>query len=86
MPLRFLPRGCADSVGTLGGWTFYSSEPSSVFPLSCVFFSFFFNFLFIIVFLERGEGKEKERERNTNVWLPLGCPLLGTWPKTGHVL
>ena len=23
---------------------------------------------------------EKERERNINVWLPLTCPLLGTWP------
>ena len=41
-----------------------------------------FNFLkiFIYLFLERGEGKEKERERNINMWLPLACPLLGTWP------
>ena len=31
--------------------------------------------------LERGEGKEKE-ERNINVWLPLQCPLLETWPTT----
>ena len=23
---------------------------------------------------------EKVRERNINVWLPLACPLLGTWP------
>ena len=37
---------------------------------------------FIYLFLERGEGKEKERERNINVWLPLTCPLLGTWPTT----
>ena len=37
---------------------------------------------FIYLFLERGEGKEKERERNINVWLPLMCPLLGTWPAT----
>ena len=37
---------------------------------------------FIYLFLERGEGKEKERERNINVWLPLTCPLLGTWPAT----
>ena len=44
---------------------------------------FFFLFLdFIYLFLERGEGKEKERERNINVWLPLMCPLLGTWPVT----
>ena len=37
---------------------------------------------FIYLFLERGEGREKEREKNINVWLPLGCPLLGTWPAT----
>ena len=30
-----------------------------------------------------GKGeKEKERERNINVWLPLMCSLLGTWPTT----
>ena len=34
------------------------------------------------LFLEREEGKEKERERNINVWWPLTCPLLGTWPTT----
>ena len=45
--------------------------------------SFYFLFLnFIYLFLERGEGKEKERERNINVWLPLMCPPLGTWPTT----
>ena len=37
---------------------------------------------FIYLFLERGEGKEKETEGNINVWLPLACPLLGTWPAT----
>ena len=25
---------------------------------------------------------EKETERNINVWLPLVCPPLGTWPAT----
>ena len=30
----------------------------------------------------RGEGREEDRERNINVWLPLVCPLLGTWPET----
>ena len=35
---------------------------------------------FIYLFLERGE--EGEREGNINVWLPLVCPLLGTWPAT----
>ena len=34
------------------------------------------------LFLDRGEGREKERERNINVWLPLTCPALGTWPTT----
>ena len=37
---------------------------------------------FIYLFLERGEGREKEKDRNSNVWLPLVCPLLGTWPPT----
>ena len=37
---------------------------------------------FKILFIERGEGREKERERNITVWLPLECPLLGTWPAT----
>ena len=40
---------------------------------------FFVIYLFI---LERGKRKEKERERNINVWLPLVCPQLGTWPAT----
>ena len=40
----------------------------------------FFKDLFI--YLERGKGREKERERNINMWLPLSCLLLGTWPAT----
>ena len=36
---------------------------------------------FIHLFLERGRERE-ERKRNINVWLPLVCPLPGTWPKT----
>ena len=36
----------------------------------------------LFIYFERGEGREKERERNINVWLPLTCPLLGTWPTT----
>ena len=35
-----------------------------------------------IYVLERGRGKENKRERNINVWLPLMCPQLGTWPAT----
>ena len=29
-----------------------------------------------------GERRENEGEKNMNVWLPLLCPLLGTWPAT----
>ena len=42
----------------------------------------FIYFLIIYLFLERGKGKEKEKEKNINVWLPLTCSLLGTWPAT----
>ena len=37
---------------------------------------------FVYLFFYREEGREKERERNVNVWLPLVCPQLGTWPTT----
>ena len=50
-------------------------------PLNHVY-AFILNILFICLFLERGEGREEERERNINVWLPLMCTLLGTWPAT----
>ena len=33
------------------------------------------------MFRQRGREK-KERERNINVWSPLECPVLGTWPAT----
>ena len=36
---------------------------------------------FIYSFLERGQEKENE-ERIINVWLPLACPVPGTWPAT----
>ena len=42
----------------------------------------FFKMIVFILFLDRGEGSEKGRERNINVWMPLACPLLGTWPAT----
>ena len=45
-------------------------------------FIFFKIYLFVCLFVEREEGREKERERNSNMWLPLTCPLLGTWPAT----
>ena len=41
----------------------------------------FYRFLKIYFFLERGEGGKK-RERNIDMWLPLVCPPLGTWPTT----
>ena len=53
---------------------------STVFTSLGFFLINFLNILFIYLFLERGEGKEKERERNINVWLPLTCPILQTWP------
>ena len=38
---------------------------------------------FIYLVLDRGEEREKEkRERDINVWLPLQCPPLETWPAT----
>ena len=40
------------------------------------------NIYIFYLFLERQEGRENERERNINVWLPLKCPQLGTWPTT----
>ena len=52
-------------------------------PLSCsIFLTYFFFKDFIYLFLEKGEGRGKERKRNINVWLPLACPQLGTWPTT----
>ena len=41
--------------------------------------------MFLKRFWERGEEKEKERERNIHVWLPLTCPLLGSWLQPRHV-
>ena len=48
-------------------------------PLAVIWF--YFKILFIL-FLGKEQGREKERERNINVWLPLVCPLLETWPAT----
>ena len=44
--------------------------------------TFLFLFKDFILFLEKGEEREKERETNIHVWLPLTCPLLGTWRAT----
>ena len=47
-----------------------------------VYISRIFFLVLVIYFLERGEGRGKERERKINVWLPLTCSPLGTWPTT----
>ena len=39
----------------------------------------FFKRSYLFIY-DRGEGREKERERKINVWLPLMCPPLGSWP------
>ena len=36
-------------------------------------------FMYLFIFRERGKEGEREGE---NVWLPLTCPSLGTWPAT----
>ena len=43
-------------------------------------FFLFFQRFYLFIFRER--GREEDRGRNINVWLPLTCPLLGTWPAT----
>ena len=47
----------------------------------CLLILFYFLKIFHL-FLERGERRDKEKEKNISVWLPLTCPLLGTWPET----
>ena len=48
--------------------------PRGLFP------NFFLKILFIYFWREGIRGRK--RERNINVWLPLTCPSLGTWPAT----
>ena len=38
--------------------------------------------MYFLFLFWRGGEKEKEVERNISVWLPLACPLLGTWHAT----
>ena len=49
--------------------------------ITILLFSFFF-FLRFYLLISRQRGREGERDRNIHVWLPLVCPLLGTWPAT----
>ena len=51
-------------------------------PFFCVLASLIFQKDIIYLFLERGKGGRKRERRNISVWLPLACPLLGTWPTT----
>ena len=61
------------------------------FYFSLLLYFFFFNqrmfflkniiYLFIY-FFRQGVKRKKERERSINVWLPLICLILGTWPAT----
>ena len=37
--------------------------------------------ILFIYFYREGKGRRK-RKKNINVWLPLACPMLGTWPTT----
>ena len=48
---------------------------------SHTFLSFLKKRFYLFIFRERGREGER-RERNISVWLPLVCPLLGTWPTT----
>ena len=55
---------------------FYNNKASVVLK---IFYLFIYLFIYLLIYLER--GREGERG-NINVWLPLACPLLGTWPTT----
>ena len=46
-----------------------------------LFFKEFFPRFYLFIYFER-KGKRGEREGNINVWLPLVCPVLETWPTT----
>ena len=42
---------------------------------------FCYNVIFLkVYFIFREMGRGEERERDIDVWLPLVCPTLGTWP------
>ena len=52
----------------------------SLFHWQPLFLSRKTSFFYLTNFFWERERKGEERERNINVWLPLACPLLGTWP------
>ena len=57
-----------------------SQKPKRAFLQTGHFLKTFFKRFYLFIFRE--SGREGERERNIKVWLPLTCPLLGTWPTT----
>ena len=67
------------SLGSLPLELFENSHLGERAEIGRVHLSFFKKKLFI--FRERVREGETEGE-NINVWLPLMCPLLGTWPET----
>ena len=69
-------------ASTSPNWTKWGSHKSILwcYQLLKVFCRFIITFFSKILFIFK-EGKG-ERERNNIVWLPVECPLLGTWPTT----
>ena len=61
---------------------YFTLSHLSIYPSKIInpssFMYLFFKKEILFIFRE----KEKDRDRNINVWLPLACPLLGTWPAT----
>ena len=88
-PCRLVPAGCVAPLPPWGCGPHAPPKESGNLPhchplggrSSHTFFSFFKKRFYLFIFRERGREGER-RERNISVWLPLVCPLLGTWPTT----
>ena len=96
-PTKWKFAGLIPGQGTCLGGGFCSScrilkmQPINVLDFIKIFFYiknflmkrslYFFQRFYLFIYKER-EGRKKERERNVNVWLPLTCSPLGTWPTT----
>ena len=59
----------------------FPNIPGCCFFLIALEYSFVFIFRFYLFIFRKGKGR-RNRQRNINVWLPLTCPLLETWPVT----
>ena len=73
---------CEEGPWTWNEWNIYSSLYALLNywqSFLCLYIKSVLFIYLLTLFLERGGGREKERERNTD-WLPLACPLAGTWP------